>query len=266
MTDKEYRSNPAISRSSLWKVEDSPEKFRYNQDTPFEPTPALLFGQLFHKMALEPDSFFNEFAVYPQCDKRTKTGKEIIAEFQLSAIGKTFIFTDDYLKSQQMCQALKNHPLATQLLQGEREKTYFWTDKDTGEPCKSRVDTINNYNGIRTVVDLKTALHADMGHFQRDFFKYGYHLQVAMYSNGVQANENVLPQFYFVVIEKDPPYAINIVKCTDLIYSVGNDKYRELMGIYHDCKTTGNWYGYMGAYDLENELEVPNYMLAESGE
>ena len=50
MTEKEYREYPAISRSELFKISESPEKFKYYQEHPEEPTPSLIFGQLFHRL------------------------------------------------------------------------------------------------------------------------------------------------------------------------------------------------------------------------
>ena len=77
MTEKEYRQHPAISRSELWRIRESPQKFKYFREHPPEPTPALLFGQVFHKMLLEPDTFGEEFVVAPEVNRRTKEGKQI---------------------------------------------------------------------------------------------------------------------------------------------------------------------------------------------
>ena len=49
MTEKEYREHPAVSRSELWRISESPEKFKFYRDNPQEPTPTLIFGQLFHR-------------------------------------------------------------------------------------------------------------------------------------------------------------------------------------------------------------------------
>ena len=62
MTEREYRQHPAISRSELWKMHESPEKFKWYKEHPIEPTPALLFGQLVHKMLLQPESFHTRYA------------------------------------------------------------------------------------------------------------------------------------------------------------------------------------------------------------
>ena len=77
MTEREHRNHPAVSRSELWRIHESPQKFKYFKDHPEEPTPTLLFGQVFHKLVLEPDTFGEEFAVCPDADRRTREGKQI---------------------------------------------------------------------------------------------------------------------------------------------------------------------------------------------
>ena len=85
MTEQEYRKHPAISRSELFKITESPEKFKYSRENPEEPTPALVFGQLFHAMALQPETVWEQFAVMPNIDRRTRAGKEAFAEFEAQA-------------------------------------------------------------------------------------------------------------------------------------------------------------------------------------
>lgn len=94
MTEKEYRTHPAISRSELWRLNESPEKFKWFKDNPEPATPALLFGQLIHKLLLQAKTFGDEFAVAPDIDKRTKAGKEVWADFELSNRGKTIVTAD----------------------------------------------------------------------------------------------------------------------------------------------------------------------------
>ena len=143
MTEIEYRSHPAISRSELWRIHNSPEKFKYFKEHPEEPTPALLFGQVFHKMALEPDTFDLEFVVMPDVDRRTKEGKQLWAEFQEQAEGKTVIPAEMHEQAKAMCESLAAVPFAQKLLNGRREAPFFWVDESTGEECKCRTDCLN---------------------------------------------------------------------------------------------------------------------------
>lgn len=263
MTDKEYRLYPAISRSQLWKISESPEKFKYELDNPSKPTDTLIFGQAFHKLVLEPETFSNEFAVAPAVDRRTKAGKEEYAEFIENCRDKTVVSAETCEKIIAMSSKLKSSDFVQKLLSGEREKPYFWTDDLTGEACKCRVDVINKIGDIPLIIDVKTATNADTDTFMRHALKYGYHVQAAMYREGAKANMGIEYGFVFIVIEKEPPYAVNIVQADELFIRHGYNVYRDLLAIYHDCKTTGNWYGYLGKNNNINILGLPSYLEKE---
>ena len=125
------------------------------------------------------------------------------------------------------------------------------------------MDCITNINGLDIIVDLKTAENADTDTFMRHAIKYGYDLQAAMYSEGVRKCTGKECAFVFIVIEKKPPYAVNILQADKAFITHGFDMFRELLGIYHDCKQTGNWYGYLGKHNIINNLELPAYLAKE---
>ena len=263
MTEKEYRARPAVSRSELFKISESPEKFKYYKDHPEDPTPALLFGQLFHAMALQPDTVFEQFAIAPNVDRRTKAGKEAFAEFEMQSQDKTVVTFDMVEQAAAMCDALNRNEFVKKLFNGARETPFFWTDDMTGEECKCRTDVLTEVGDNLIIVDLKTADSAETEAFIRAAIKYGYDFQAAMYSDGVKSNTGRDPLFVFVVIEKKPPYSINILQADKLLIRRGYDLFREYIGIYHDCKTTGNWYGYLGKYNQINNLPLPAWLAKE---
>lgn len=263
MTEKEYRSHPAVSRSELFKITESPEKFRFYKDNPPEPTPALIFGQAFHKLVLEPETFNDEFAVIPDCDRRTKHGKELFREFEENAQDKILITEEEYLKAALMRDSILKNPLAAKLLNGEREKPFFWVDEMTGEECKCRPDCMLQLSNMNILVDLKSAGQADTDSFMRDSIRYGYDFQSAMYSEGVKINTGKEWAFVFLVVEKEPPFAVNILQADPVFVRRGYDIFRELIGIYHDCKLSGNWYGYLGKFDMINNLSLPAWLAKE---
>lgn len=263
MTETEYRSHPAISRSSLFRLTESPEKFKYYLDNPPEPTPALIFGQLFHKTVLQPETLWDDFAVTPRVDRRTKAGREVHEAFAQQAEGKTVISAMDAFRAMQMSDAVRANALAAKLLSGAKEIPYFWTDGGTGEPCKCRVDCITEIGGKPVVVDLKSTVSAETGAFTREAVKYGYDMQAAMYSEGVKAATGEAPLFVFVAVEKEPPHAVNILQADKLLLRRGYDLFRELIGVYHDCRATGNWYGYLGKFNVINRLCLPAWLARE---
>lgn len=258
MTEKEYRAHHAISSSRLWKISESPEKFKYELDNPSEPAEALIFGQAFHRFFLAPEAFGGEFAVAPNVDRRTKAGKAEYAEFMENCCGKTVITEEACKKIIAMSDKLKSNNYVQKLLSGECGKPYFWTDAPTGEACKCRVDIINKIGEIPLLADIKTAASADTDKFMRNALKYGYHVQAAMCCEGAKANTGIAHGFVFIVIEKEPPYAVNILQADEAFIRHGYDVFRELIGIYHDCRVTDNWYGYLGKSNDINVLGLPS--------
>ena len=281
MTEKEYRQHPAISRSQLFKLRESPEKFKWAMEHPEPATPALVFGQLLHAMVLQPETVDEQFAVAPICDRRTTVGKKLWAEFEEQAESKTVVTADMIEQAVAMRDKLLSDELFRNLLTGEKEKPFFWTDDLTGEQCKCRADII--YQTILTdpqtgerypaveVVDLKTTDNAKTNAFSHSIDKYGYDFQAGMYLEGIKKNmpgtgvvdgieKPVVFSFVFVAIEKKPPYSINVMYAENDVLTRGFDLFREYIGTYHYCKTTNNWYGYMGKLGVINTLSLPAYL------
>lgn len=266
MNEMEYNKAPGIRRSDLWIIHDSPEKFRYKMDNPEEPTPALVFGQAAHKMLLEPTEFYEEFAVKPEgIDRRTKEGKEEYARFLRQAEGKTVIDLDTYATIRGMVDKAIGNPQVRKLLSGRKEIPFFWTDPDTGVACKVKCDCVTYLDDMPVIVDYKTCKSAKTEDFIRDAYKYGYHLQVAMYTEGMMQVKHLKerPMFVFIVEEKDPPFALNLVTVPDDVMDYGLDTMRELLGIYKECEEMDNWFGYNGPFNQQNEMSLPGWLAKE---
>ena len=271
MTEKEYRSAPGISRSQLWKLHDSsPEKFKWTMEHPEEPTPALIFGQAVHKLLLEPDGFDEAFIVNPGFDRRTKEGKAAYSAFCAAKGDRTEIDPAAYETIKAMIEKFKADPLVSWVLNPripswvERERPFFWTDEYTGEKCKCRCDVLlkSPDDPGAIIVDYKSAQSANSDIFNREIFRRGYHVQAAMYAAGVKAALNLseTPQFVFVVQEKTPPYALNVIETPQEVMTYGQDVFRELLGQYHECKETGYWYGYCGPFETPNAAYLPGWL------
>ena len=132
----------------------SPAHFRYWKDNPQEDTASLLFGRSVHKYVLEKDDFFNEFAVAPLVDRRTKEGKAQWLLFQDQSVGKDIITQEDFEKIQAMYDALYATPFVAKLLSGEKELSFFTEDDRTGLIVKCRPDCITNLVQMQVVMDL----------------------------------------------------------------------------------------------------------------
>ena len=265
MTEQEYNAAEGVRRSDLWKMEDSPEKYKYFLEHPVEQTPAMAFGSACHKAILEPDDFGNEFAVSPQADRRTKEGKEIWAAFTEQNAGKTIISRDDVAVIEEMETMLIRCPLAKKLIygKGETEIPFFWTDPETGEKCKVKLDRLVKYNRKTYVVDYKTTACAETNRFNSDLWKLGYHLQAAMYTEGVMKAKKLKkrPGFLFVAQEKKPPYSVNVIEVSEEVMGAGIAKFRQLLEKLHACRVIDQWPGYMNG-NVPNDSFVPTWMQA----
>lgn len=263
MTQKEYRAYPAISKSDLFKITKSPLHFKYYLENPEESTPSLMFGIACHKYVLENDDFWNDFTVMPNIDRRTTDGKREYASWLKENGGKIEILNDDLEKIKEMAAVVYSNKFAKRLLDGEHEKSFFWVDQDTEEECKCRPDDIVIIGDQHVLVDYKTTENAETEAFRRQAIKRGYDLQAGMYLEGYKANTGHDAAFIFIAQEKKPPYAINILQADEFMVREGKQLFHDLMEIYHDCKTTGNWYGYMGADGDVQNLGLPKWLQKE---
>ena len=260
MTEKEYNQLPAVRRSDLLLLRRSPKHLEYSKslDGLQPPTPAMIFGSACHKYVLEgADAFNTEYAVAPNVDKRTKQGKEEWEIFKLENEGKEVISPDDFEQIRDMKRALREHPTAMTLLSGEHEQTYVWTDTETGEECKIRLDCLTEWRGRPVIVDYKTVSSCEDGVFDRECRKYGYKIQAGMYTEGLLVATNFITDagFMFVCQEKTPPYAVRVYECDPSFVSQGNRQFHELLRYYHMCRESGNWPGYSDGYLTADEWE-----------
>ena len=91
MTNTEYHNKTEyLSKSNLDLIRKSPAHYKAFLDgEKSKPTPAMVFGSLVHSVVFNEDNF----AVMPECDRRTKEGKAIYEQFLSESAGKELIVT-----------------------------------------------------------------------------------------------------------------------------------------------------------------------------
>lgn len=258
-----HASKEYVSKSMLAKMAICPKYFKWCLENEEKDTEALVIGSAFHKLVLEPQEFGKEFVVMPQIDRRTKAGKETYEEFLKTAQGRGVITQEQYAIINEMSNEILCNELATILTDGTVETSMYGTDEVTGELIKTRPDCYRMVDGKLIISDLKSCRSALTEDFTRDCFKFGYDLQAYMYCYNASRVLNIPIEdieFYFVAVGKTPPYLINILKVTDEMFERGEVLYRKYMGMYHEAKTTNNWWGLNGKRNLINELTLPSYL------
>jgi exodeoxyribonuclease VIII len=261
ISNAEYRKKEGISASDLKKMVKSMAHWKYAKDHPEEnDSEALQFGRAYHKLMLEPDDFDNEFAVSPKFDRRTKEGKASAEEFAKKAEGKEVINEETYQKLLEMQIALYNTPFVKMLINGEHEKSFFWTDKRTGIPCKCRPDSFGQIKEQYICVDLKTTNDAETDHFMRDAIKFGYDIQASHYCEGLENAYKKPFKFIFIAQEKVAPYLVNVLEADEYFMKSGKELRSKLLDDYKKAEETGIYEGYMTQTSGINSLSVPEWV------
>jgi exodeoxyribonuclease VIII len=258
LTNAEYHASPEVSKSGLDLVHRSPLHFwnRYlNPDRIIEPpTEAMVLGSALHTRVLEPHLFDDEYAVAPHCDRRTKEGKMIWADFEQEAAGKALLKAEDAARIEAMAEAVRNHRAAKFLLTmpGKAEQSYFWTDDATGERCKCRPDW-HSADG-RIIVDVKTTEDGSPSKFLRSsVLGWRYHVQAAFYMQGLPEAE----VFLFLVVEKKPPFAVAVYSLPPKLIERGLEEAKADLHLIASCRAASLWPSY--SEEIE-ELPLPRWL------
>lgn len=263
-----YHSSEHLGKSQLFKMSKSPAHFKEALEAPVEKTKALIVGSAFHCLVLEPEKFESEYCVMPQgYDGRTASGKA----FKKAAEdrGLEILTFDEYEMISGMATSVLSDPYCQLLLSGEKEMSYYWTDEDTGVNVKCRPDCRTDLKNCSAIVDLKSCENAQIDAFIRDIFKYGYDLQAAQYTTGVELFEKKSHKFVLIAVEKKSPYAVLVLDFDEVFNGEekaiikGVDKFREYLGLVAECRMTEIWYDYRGNENIPGTLNIPQWLLEE---
>lgn len=256
---EDYHEKDGISNSMLNEIHKSPAHFKLNLESEKKETEALTFGSLIHCLVLEPNNFERDFAVEPIVNKRTNDGKMILEQFYLQNTNKTIVNEQQLSLAITLKEKVMQHEIARKLLngKGDNEISLFWTDEETGVKCKCRIDRIKN----NILIDLKSTTDASPDAFCKSAYKYGYHRQSYWYSNGYEQCFKQEPKgFVFIVVEKEPPYNVEVYQATELFKKIGELEVRPLLKTYKTCLETNNWYGYSEKASIR-DLEIPQWVV-----
>ena len=242
--DSDYRAMEGLNASSLSEGMRSMRHLRHCLDNPdSSSSDSLELGTLVHLLALQPELFDSRYIVVPKVDRRTKEGKAAWETFTATA-GNREIITESVLEqAQAIVAALKAHKLAGPLLaaKGPCEVVARWNDPRTGAACKGRLDKF--IPGV-LALDLKTTRDASPSGFAESYYRYGYHRQIAWYSEGFQLCSGKPTPFVIVAVETEAPHGITVLQPDIASINYGRWDNRKVLDKYAACLKTGNWPSY----------------------
>lgn len=242
---------PSVSSSGLRTIEaKSPAHYyAYSYLNPNravkEESAVFNFGKAGHALTIEGVSLEEKYHVLPKGFSKAATLKQadaIASKAAAEAEGKISIKHDKVEQILAMRDALEAHPYASAAFNnGRSEPSIIWQHK-SGIWLKARPDFLPKK--INKIPDYKCHADARKGPFARDLYNFGYLQQAALIIDGLAAVGRKTTGFYWVVQEKEPPYAIAIYVPTayDLAWGrIQNDKAIE---IFAHCVKSGEWPGY----------------------
>ena len=257
ISNDEYHGSAGYSRSALWTYNDLPLKFwaRYldPEREQEKDTKALAIGEAFHTLVQEPHLFCERIAVRPEMDRRTKAGKVMYSEFIEQLAGRREITFEEYDKVVLMARQVRKQPFAVDILDNPNtvfEQSIFWVDEDTGLTLKARPDILNG----TVCADLKSSKDASPRAFQGSCMSYGYMMQAGMMRLALESIGRKLDAFFFICVEKEPPYATAFYVLDDEAIDFGVQQAKEVAKQLKKSLDENNWPDY-GA----RTLSIPQY-------
>lgn len=253
-----YRWSMGISKHGLDDLNQSPMHYDYRKRHPQPSTDAQEGGSAFHALLLEPESFEQRYALLPPDAPRrpsitqlnaAKPSQSTIAQidwwrqFDEEHEGITILKAEVWDNIHRMAEAVRANPYAVALVDsGVAERSFWWVDSETKKLCKGRLDWYSDAHNA--VVDVKRALDASYTGFATAVARYRYHVQDAMYSDGLWMCDHRIDHFVFLAVEPEPPYGVGIYELDREEKEHGRMEYRRNLYTYAECHDRGEWPGY----------------------
>ncbi len=268
ITDEEYFSVKALSASQIKQFDRG--AYWFWKSSPFNPekeqekeTDALIFGKLCHCLLLEPAHLQNEYAIVDFGASRKNKKYEAAKE---ENPGKIVITQDELDRAMKMIAKVKEHKLASTILDGATaEMPFMWTDKETGMPCKAKLDAIKRTKNGIVVIDYKTS--SDIEGLLNWPQKLQYPLQAEFYSRAVEAKYGERPcEFVFVIQsnkegEEDIVCVANVEyetqECAKSIVDTHIRSIQEKLKDWEETKDNTIW----AAYPYRVEMRYSNWFM-----
>lgn len=247
LSNEAYHKGPGVSKSQLDLIHKSPALLQWCKAAPEdeEKKASLNLGDAVHAILLEPQRFADEYAIAPECDRRTKAGKEQWEEFEALADSKVILSADEGRKIQLIRESVMAHPHAKWLMEaeGDAEASIYWHERTTGQLARCRPD--KTIPSLGWIVDVKTT--GDIEKFARSVYEYRYHVQDSFYSDSYEAQFGEQPAgFVFLAISTSIDcgrYPVRLFVLDSEAKAAGRTAYLSDMATYAECMRTGEWSG-----------------------
>lgn len=217
---------------------------RLNPDFVREEDAKFDLGRAVHQVLLEGNK---NIVVVEENDWRKAAAKE--AREQAWSLHMTALLSKDWERVLEMVEAVVAQlaevdvdpiPLVSF---GQPEATLSW-EEPNGVHCRCRIDWL--HDGNRAISDLKTtkASANPEAWCRSTLWSIGADIQVAAYTRAVEVVHGVTPEFTYVVVETEPPFALSLISLAPSALEIGRAKWETAVEIWGRCLDEDDWPSY----------------------
>jgi exodeoxyribonuclease VIII len=209
--EREYHAWNLMSASALKTLDKSTPLHLLADRENDEDTPAFRIGRALHSLLLTPAAYELDFVTAPDCDRRTKAGKEEFEKFREIAEGRTILTKDEANLVEEMRGGVMSNQSARQLLAACGDNVEITLKGEMfGIPMKARIDGWIENSG--TIIDIKsTGGLASPQACAKAAWDFGYWTQFAFYREALRLAGHEVSSVVLIFVEKNPPHACSCV-------------------------------------------------------
>lgn len=286
--------NRPLSPSSLKNFLVHPAEFIHKRQEKWKGNAATIFGNLCDVIIYTPNELESRFVIAPLDMPSRPQERSINAKYMTNPKSK-----DDFAKKAKLESDLarwkefdekngdklgivESDLVEAFIIQGRFQRSEWamklfnateqvqrklsWTDKETGLPMIGYTDQDGMLGNTPFIADLKVMDSADPNIFPRRAFDLGYDLAVGCYCNGYIEKFHKYPDFYHIVMEKEPPYAMNVFKVSSSLMTYAKSKAELTLKEFQYCMDNELWHTsweFRSELVGYNSLDLPAWVKAK---
>lgn len=244
ISDEEYEKLDGINFSKLKHFLDSPYHFKKNMEKTEddEDKTALRIGLAVHCLALQPHLFNDKFAVMIECDRRTKEGKQMWAEFIANNENKMCLSIKEFGTAMKCYESIK-HNKYFNAVSSMNDEVFFEAGGSMelfGSKIKGRIDLFNKSKNV--VLDIKTCSKIPtIDNIRNAIYQNKYHMQAYFYKSIVNSVFDCNPKFVFLFVDKKNFNAIGLAEVGPEFFNRAEEELNRALCRFENCKQNGLW-------------------------
>lgn len=257
------------SNTSLRLFEESPARYYHTRITkripPKVETDAMRLGTATHIAILEPERIGELLAVIPD-DVLSKSGSRVGKawdEWTAENAHLCQVKASEFTALQWVSESVLGNRTVRQHLErcALKEYSIFWASDD-GWQTKCKLDGGNPLD--LELLDVKRTSRPE-SEFWRNIQGMRYHCQGALYSDGFRAHFGSEPQYYFLIIDNEPPYECRIRRLPPEALAIGRAENRDTLERLYACKR-GEAAWITEGFDEVRDVYLPPFAIARREE